>query len=98
MQQQSWKKPDMPVTLQGIRIDSVSIKHGSAESESNPSDPLTMEGQYSLVSNTGKTLAKQPFNGYQGVKVNPSPETQRALINFVESLQKDVEKQLGFGE
>lgn len=55
---------------------------------------------YALISNRDTVLAEQTIgDGYgKNMKLQPSVETSRALLAFMDAYQKDVETQLGFTE
>jgi uncharacterized alpha/beta hydrolase family protein len=78
----------MATTIAGITINSLTImvsKNGE----------ITATGKYSLVSNKGKVLATQGFNGYEEIKVGLSPEWVRKVLVEVE---KEVSVVIGLEE
>ena len=79
------------IGIQGIRVVDVDISK-----ESNGQEKVT--GHYELVSTNDRVLAKQGFNGYSDIKVEPSAETRMALITFLEGLKRDVISVLGLQE
>jgi hypothetical protein len=79
------------ITIQGIKLKSVSI---DKDSEGN----VKVTGSYELLSNTDKILAKQEFGGYQGIKLEQSPETAKNLHQVMLDIKTDLEKQLGLTE
>ncbi len=79
----------MPITIKGIRLETVAIKRnedGGTKIESS---------EYSLISSVDKVLAKQTIGGYGGMVLEPSKETTAALNAFVESYRADVVATLG---
>jgi len=80
----------MPITIKGIRIESVGIKRSE---ESGIED---IEGAtYSLISSADCVLARQPIGGYGGLTLKPSPATIKALREFVASYKADIVAVLG---
>jgi len=77
-------------TIVGIRINSVSISE-----DSDNKGTLKTTGSYSLISDKGKVLATQGFNGYGDIKVAVSPEAIRQLF---ESVEKTVALTIGLEE
>lgn len=92
MQPQSWKKPDMAqIAIKGIRVENLSIgrdEDGQAK----------VEGTYALISTTDKVLAKQPFNGYQGIKIVPTATTVAAMDAFLKAYISDINLTLGLND
>lgn len=85
----------MPITIQGIRITSLTIAR-----EEEGGDKIT--ASYSLMSSVGKVLAKDNFTsksdyGKESVFV-PSSETSKALASAVASYVRDAEIHLGLKE
>jgi hypothetical protein len=78
----------MPITIKGIRVDSLTI-----EKKEDGSEVTT--AQYSLISSEDRVLAKQAIGGYNGMTIAPSPDTTKALVAFMRSYSSDVEKLLG---
>lgn len=83
----------MPVSIQGIRVDNVDIVQKPDDGDEKVS------GNYSLMSNNGKVLAKQAFNGYsETIKVNLPADTVKAKNAFMKLLKRDIETVLGMEE
>ncbi|MBA7652749.1 hypothetical protein ES703_60588 [subsurface metagenome] len=68
----------MATTIVGVRINSVNIE------EQKEKEGPKLTGSYSLISDKGKVLATQGFNGYEQIKVAVSPEVIRQLLKSVE--------------
>ena len=79
----------MAITIQGIKLTSLSVTLNKEDGA------YTFTGNYELISNTGVTLAKQSFNGYNDVKLNGSIETNKALNDLVGVVKKDLNTTLG---
>lgn len=82
----------MAITISGIRVNNIHIEpveNGGYKIQS---------AEYSLISSTGKVLAKQAIGGYQGMALEVSTETLQALRLFAESYLKDVQTILGLLE
>jgi len=79
------------ITIQGIKLKGINIEK---DSEGN----VKVSGSYDLLSNTDKVLAKQDFGGYQGIKLEQSPETAKNLHQLMIDIKADLEKQLGLTE
>lgn len=82
----------MAITISGIRVNGIHI-----EPTENGGYKVT-SADYSLISSTGKVLAKQIIGGYQGMAVEVSTETLQALRLFADSYVKDVQTILGLLE
>jgi len=80
----------MPITIKGIRIESLSIKTTGAEQGEGP-----ITSEYSLISSDDKVLAKQSIGGYGGMKVQPSADTVGALNAFIKMYKRDINTVLG---
>ena len=79
----------MPITLKGIRLESVGIEREQGKLELKSSS-------YSLLSSTDNVLAQQSIGGYGNrLTINPSPETLKALDAFLASYSKDITVTLG---
>jgi hypothetical protein len=78
------------VSIKGVRLDSISITKEGDESK--------ITGAYALISSTDAVLAKQSFNGYEGMKVVFSPATIQALRDFIKGAKGDLETILGLNE
>ena len=83
----------MAITIQGIRVDTIHLEPNLEQGGYKIST-----AQYSLISSTGKVLAKQTIGGYQGLVLEPSPETKKALEAFTLAYSKDVQGILGLIE
>ncbi len=83
----------MAITIEGIRVNDVHI-------EPNPEQGgyRIKTAEYSLISSTGKVLAKQTIGGYNGLVLEPSPQTKKALEAFTNSYVSDVQAILGLLE
>lgn len=81
----------MAINIRGIRIDSVTITAKEEEGD-------FVTGNYSLMSNNDKVLAKQSFNGYSDIKVALSAETIKVQNAFRAGVKKDIETVLGLIE
>ena len=83
----------MAVTITGVRVDAIHL-------EFNPDSGMTKidSAQYSLISSAGKVLAKQTIGGYQGMAIEPSPATLKAMDAFSKSYISDVQAILGLME
>jgi hypothetical protein len=80
----------MPITIKGIRIDSVTIER------LDENGAVNLKGAtYSLISSTDHILATQPIGGYGGIALKPSPATMKALETFMQSYKADVLTVLG---
>ena len=80
----------MSISIQGIRIDNVSI------TREEDGDEIT--SVYSLISSGGRVLAKQNVNGYQGLEIPIGVETTKLLGMFISSWKKDIQTILGLEE
>lgn len=83
----------MPVTLKGIRLESVTL-------ERQESGKLDLKSaSYSLLSSTDHVLANQSIGGYgDKLKLNPSPKTIELLNAFVDNYRNDITTLLGLSE
>lgn len=79
----------MGVTIGGAKFTSIGLTRNSETGN------IDMTGTYVLESNTGIVLAKQAVNGYQDVKLAPSPATQKLMIDLKASLENDLSSVLG---
>jgi hypothetical protein len=74
------------------RLDTMELKR---DSEGN----WKIEGSYCLVSDTGKVMAKQTFNGYsKSIDLNPSPNVASLLEKLARGVQQDINLILGITE
>lgn len=81
----------MAITIKGVKLTSLSIEKDSDGKEK-------VSGNYSLMSNVDKVLAKQGFNGYNDVKIAFSHDTITALNSLMAGVKTDVETTLGLEE
>lgn len=81
----------MAITIQGVRVNDIHIE---------PTDGgfRIKSAEYSLISSTGKVLAKQTIGGYNGMALEPSEATVAALRTFTASYLNDVQGLLGLLE
>ena len=80
----------MPITIKGIRIESVAIKHHLETGQ------FTIEeARYSLISSTDHVLATQAINGYQGLVLKPSIDTIKTLELLMACYKRDALAALG---
>lgn len=77
-----------PITIQGIRFDSIKVDREEGTGEDK------ISGSYSLISSTGRTLAKQSVGEY-GMKIAPSPATLKAFAAAIAAYKNDVNITLG---
>ena len=82
------------LSIDRVRLDSVTVKPDATGKQTAPE----VEGSYSLISNKDTILATNTFNGYNSMKISPSPETAELLHKLLASLAKDLERVLGFNE
>ena len=85
----------MAITIQGVRVNNVAI-----EPRTEGGGYLIKTAEYSLISSTGKVLAKQSIGGYgsNNVTLEPSDATKKALSAFMASYENDVQTLLGLLE
>ena len=83
----------MAVTIQGIRVNDFHI-----EPDVERGGYRIKSAEYSLISSTGKVLAKQTIGGYNGMPLEPSQATKSALEVFTKSYIADVQALLGLLE
>ena len=83
----------MAVTISGIRVNDVHI-----EPDADHGGYRIKSADYALISSTGKILAKQTIGGYNGMALEPSPETKAALHEFARRYVADVQALLGLLE
>lgn len=77
------------ITIRGIRIKTLNITP-----QPDPGDEK-ITGTYQLISSADKVLAEQSLGGYNGMKLTPSPATQKALDTFMSAWKADIETLLG---
>lgn len=83
----------MAITIQGIRVNDIQL-------EFNVEKGLfeIKTATYSLISSSGKVLAKQIVGGYQGMALEPSAKTKVAMDGFTQSYVVDIQVLLGLLE
>ena len=79
----------MAITIKGIRVEGLDIKK-----DENGGYGIT-QAEYSLISSADRVLAKQTIGGYNGLKVEPSASTVKALNDFMAAYKDDVRGVLG---
>ena len=80
------------VMIKGIRVESINI------SRDDKTGMLKISGYYELISNADVVLAKQAFNGYESIKLEPAGDSARLLQEFAMSIKNDLENILGLKE
>ena len=83
----------MAITISGIKVNSIHI-----EPNADAGGYKITTADYSLISSLGKILAKQSIGGYNGMVLEPSPETKAALDEFTRRYAADVQALLGLLE
>ena len=83
----------MPITISGIRVNDIHV-----EPDLERGGYRIKTAEYSLMSSTGKVLAKQTIGGYNGLVLEPSTETKKALDVFTQSYIHDAQSLLGLIE
>lgn len=83
----------MPITILGIRVNDIHI-----EADAERGGFRIKSAEYSLVSSTGKVLAKQSIGGYNGMALEASVTTKGALDAFASGYVADVQGLLGLLE
>ena len=83
----------MAITISGIRVNDIHV-----EPDPERGGYKIKTAEYSLMSSTGKVLAKQTIGGYNGLVLEASPETRKALDVFTQSYVKDAQTLLGLIE
>lgn len=81
----------MGIAIKGIKI--TDIKLNPFQDGKN-----RITGDYSLLSNNDKVLAKQGFNGYNDIEVSFSAETIKAMNELSSNLKRDIHNTLGITE
>lgn len=79
------------ITIKGIKMKSINI-------DKDNDGQLKLTGNYDLLSNTDKVLAKQEFGTYNSVKLEQSPDTAKLIHEVMKAVKEDLEKQLGLTE
>ena len=87
----------MAVTISGIRVNDIHIEPHVDQSGFQTGYKIK-SAEYSLISSTGKVLARQVIGGYQGMALEPSTETKAALEEFTRRYAADVQGLLGLLE
>jgi len=81
----------IPITIKGVRVEEIQI--GKADERGGF---RVTSAVYSLISSTGKVLAKQAIGGYSsGVSLEPSAPTVKALETFMALYVDDICTVLG---
>lgn len=83
----------MAITIEGIRVNDIHI-----EPNVEQGGYRIKTAEYSLISSTGKVLAKQTIGGYNGLVLEPSEQTKKALDAFTKSYVNDTQNLLGLIE
>lgn len=83
----------MAVTIAGIKVNDVQI-----DPNTQGEGFVIKSASYSLISSTGKVLAKQAIGGYNNMALEPSTATKLALEAFMKSYVNDVQTLLGLLE
>ena len=73
----------MEKAIKDIKINRISVEKDDEGKES-------ITGSYSLLSPSGAVMAKQSFNGYNSVKLEPSEKTRKLLLDMVLSFKEDI--------
>lgn len=79
----------MSISIQGIKIPNFTA------TKDKESGLLKVTGDYELVSSTDVVLARQTFNGYNSVKLEPSPASSKLMMDLMVSLTNDLNQVLG---
>ena len=79
------------ITIKGIRLKDISITKDS-------DGALKLSGNYELLSNADKVLAKQDFGGYNSLKLEQTPETAKKIHEVMLEIKTNLEIQLGLVE
>ena len=83
----------MAITIKGIRIKDIHI-----EQDIEGGSFKINTAQYSLIGSTGKVLANQVIGGYNGLVMEMSPQTKKALETFANFYVADAQALLGLLE
>lgn len=78
----------MAITINGVKVVSVDI---TRDEDGNPK----VKGNHHLISSTGTVIAKQSFNGYNDITLQPSAQTSKLLHELMVSITSDVNATLG---
>lgn len=78
----------MAITIKGIRIASLTFNFKEDGKEK-------CQGEYELVSSEDKVLAKQSFNGYNGMEFKMAADTAKLLNEFHTMFKRDIQDTLG---
>ena len=76
------------LTLEGVKLVDLSISQ-------DDKGAVKVQGNYNLVSSSGRVLAKQGFNGYNEVKLPESIEVQKAVKELWKTLKNELDIHLG---
>lgn len=79
------------ITIKGIKLKDINI---TKDNDGN----LKLSGNYDLLSNTDKVLAKQEFGGYNNLKLEQTPETAKKIHEVMLEIKSNLEVQLGLVE
>lgn len=79
----------MALNVRSVRVDGITIEKG------DDTVRRKISGGYSLMSDVDSVIAKQRFNGYDELKVEPSTRTLNALEAFIVSLRQDISALVG---
>ncbi len=77
------------VILTGVRMDDI---HITRDGDSG----LKLTGSYSLMSQGGQVLATNTINGYQGLKLEMSANSAKAVRELSAVLKTEIDTLLGF--
>lgn len=83
----------MATMLKGARVEAIDLKRNA-----DSGDYKIFSSEYALISSSDVVLAKQTIGGYGGMVLEPSPDTVKALREFVRLYQADVTRTLGLEE
>jgi hypothetical protein len=77
------------IGIKGARLESLTIKRDAETGF------LKLTGDYSLVSTKDTVLAKQSFNGYSEIKLEPGADARGALDKAVQAVSGELSALLG---
>jgi len=80
----------MAITLKGIRVETVNLGR-----DADSGGTKISSASYSLISSADMVLAKQSIGGYGDTPLEPSPDTIKAMREFVRLYQQDITRVLG---
>lgn len=75
------------ITLKGARVEYFSVERKDGNYE--------ISARYELLSSEDKVLAKQSIGGYSNMTIEPSAETEAAMLAFLKSYNADIGKAIG---